>query len=181
MADSPMRWVWVDLEMTGLDTERCAIIEMAMIITDDKLNPLCEFERVVWQSERVLGDMSPFVRAMHEKNGLLPKVRASATDTEDVQREAVAMLLRHCGYREGVLAGNSIHTDRRFLARYMPLFEGLLHYRQIDVSSLKVLAQAWSPSALQAKSSKSHTALEDIRGSIAELTHYRRELFHLPE
>jgi oligoribonuclease len=174
---SDLRFVWVDLEMTGLDPASCVIVEMAVIVTDADLRPLGELERTVWQPDDVLARTTPFVRDMHTKNGLFDRVRASKTSLEDVEKEAVALVAKHCAYREGVLAGNSIHTDRRFLCRYMPAFEQFLHYRQIDVSTLKVLVQAWAPEAKYAKPDKNHTALDDIRQSMAELAHYRSKIF----
>lgn len=177
MPESPT-FVWVDLEMTGLDAERCTIIEIGVVITKADLVPLAELERVVWQPDEVLARMDPFVREMHEKSGLLERVRDSKTSLAGAEQEAVALLLRHCGPREGVLAGNSIHTDRRFLARYMPLLEGLLHYRQLDVSSLKLLAGAWYPDLPRfEKGEKAHTALADLRASLGELAYYREKLF----
>jgi oligoribonuclease len=178
MSDEAPTLVWVDLEMTGLDVDSCGIIEMAVVVTGKDLEPRAELERVVWQPDEVLDRMSPFVRDMHTKNGLLEKVRASKTSLADVENEALAMLATHCKFRDGILAGNSIHTDRRFLARYMPAFERFLHYRQVDVSTLKVLMRAWYPGgAAFEKEGKEHTALADIRESIAELRHYRRTFF----
>jgi len=174
---SDLRFVWVDLEMTGLDVDTCAIVEMAVIVTDAELRPLAELERTIWQPEEVLARTTPFVRDMHTKNGLFERVRASKTGLADAERDAVSLLVEHTDHKKGILAGNSIHTDRRFLSRYMPSFEAFLHYRQIDVSTLKVLAQAWAPSAEYKKPDKSHTALDDIRQSLAELAHYRRALF----
>jgi oligoribonuclease len=175
MSDGAPTLVWVDLEMTGLDVDSCGIIEMAVVVTGKDLEPRAELERVVWQPDEVLDRMSPFVRDMHTKNGLLEKVRSSKTSVADVENEALALLATHCKFREGILAGNSIHTDRRFLARYMPAFERFLHYRQVDVSTLKVLMRAWYPGgAAFEKEGKEHTALADIRESIAELRHYRK-------
>ena len=174
------RFVWVDLEMTGLDPERCVIVELAMIITDSKLTPLCELERAIWQPEEELARTTPFVRDMHTKNGLFEKVRASAHSLADVEKEALALLVQHTKFREGMLAGNSIWQDRRFMCRHMPLFEQFLHYRQVDVSSLKVLAGTWASSTAHFdKASKSHTALDDIRGSLAELAHYRQHFLRV--
>ena len=178
MSDEAPTLVWIDLEMTGLDVESCGIIEMALVVTGKDLEPRAELERVVWQPDEVLDRMSPFVREMHTKNGLLDKVRASKTSLADVENEALALLATHCKFREGILAGNSIHTDRRFLARYMPAFERFLHYRQVDVSTLKVLTRAWYPGGAPfEKEGKEHTALADIRESIAELRHYRTAFF----
>jgi len=175
MDDREPTLVWVDLEMTGLDEERCAIIEMAVVLTRKDLEPLAELERVIWQPDEVLDRMDPFVRDMHTANGLLEKVRASKHGLRDVETEAVALVAAHCGFREGILAGNSIHADRRFLARHMPVFERFLHYRQVDVSTLKVLTRAWYPGAAKfEKEGKDHTALADVRASIDELRHYRR-------
>jgi oligoribonuclease len=171
------RWVWIDLEMTGLDPATCAVLEMAMIITDEHLTPLAELAHVVWQPDSVLETMNPFVRTMHTKNGLLERVRQASLCVADVEREMVALLSQHTSHREGVLAGNSIHQDRRFLAAYMPSFESFLHYRQIDVSTLKVLVGAWQDSAKYAKKEADHTALSDIRASLAELAHYKAHLF----
>lgn len=168
------RFVWIDLEMTGLDPERCAIIELGLIITGADLAPLATLERAVWQPAEVLDRMEPFVRQMHTTNGLLERVKSSGHSCADVEREALTLITRHCAFREGVLAGNSIHQDRRFLQRHMPQLEGFLHYRQVDVSSLKVLAKTWyGPEAEFRKDTKNHTALDDIEASIAELRHYR--------
>ncbi|MBY0274312.1 oligoribonuclease [Candidatus Binatia bacterium] len=175
MSDEAPVLVWVDLEMTGLDVDRCAIIEMAVVVTGIDLEPRAELERVVWQPDEVLDRMSPFVRDMHTKNGLLEKVRASQTSLADVENEALALVATHCKFREGILAGNSIHVDRRFLAHHMPAFEHFLHYRQVDVSTLKVLTRGWYPRGVRfEKEGKDHTALADIRESIAELRHYRK-------
>lgn len=177
MAQDPL-FVWLDLEMTGLDLERCAIVEIGIILTRGDLVPIAEFERVIWQPDEVLARMEPFVRDMHVRSGLLDRIRASKTSLVDAERDALTLVSRHCGIREGVLAGNSIHTDRAFLARYMPRLEGWLHYRQVDVSSLKVLAGAWYPELPRfEKGDKTHTAIDDLRGSLAELAHYRDALF----
>lgn len=171
---SAPRFVWIDMEMTGLDPETCAVIEIAAIITGPDLEPIAEIERTVWQPDDVLAKMSPFVRDMHQKNGLTEKVRASKTGLADAERDVLALVTQQCKFREGHLAGNSIYQDRRFLARHMPLLEGYLHYRQVDVSSLKVLVQAWyGKDAEYKKTKKSHTALDDIRESLEELRHYK--------
>lgn len=170
--------VWVDLEMTGLDVERCVIIEIGVVITGKDLEPIAELERVIWQPDEVLAHMEPPVRAMHTKNGLLDRVRASQTSLADAEADAVTLVAKHGTFREVILAGNSVHTDRRFLARYMPTLERFFHYRQVDVSTLKVLTRAWYPHAPHFdKESKEHTALADIRESLAELRHYRETFF----
>lgn len=177
-SSAPARFVWVYLEMTGLEPETHAIIEVAMVITGADLKPLCEYDAVVWQPEEQLLRMEPIVREMHTENGLLKKVRASTKSLRVVEKDLGALLAEHCGFGEGVLAGNSIHTDRRFLIHYMPLVDRYLHYRMLDVTSLKVLARAWYPGATEFKKAKSdHTALSDIKESLRELAHYKATLF----
>lgn len=173
--------VWMDLEMTGLDVERCAIVEMGIIITGPDLVARDELHRVIWQPPAVLDAMEPFVREMHTTNGLLAKVRASQVSTADAQRDAMEMISKHLPYKQGILCGNSIHNDRAFLRRHMPHLEDYLHYRQVDVSSLKVLAKAWYPDVPEfPKPGKDHTAMGDIRQSMAELAHYQKNFFRPP-
>jgi oligoribonuclease len=178
MPASPLRFVWLDLEMTGLDPEESAIIEVGVIITNPELVPLAEGEWVVWQPEEALARMEPVVREMHTRNGLLERVRKSTVSLRIAEKEVTALVAQHCALGEGILCGNSIHTDRRFLVRYMPMLDRYLHYRQVDVTSLKVLAQAWFPHMTSLKKAASgHTALADLRASIAELQHYRSHMF----
>jgi oligoribonuclease len=178
MISREQRFVWLDLEMTGLDPESCAIIEIGVIITGPDLRPIAEMDRVIWQPEEVLLRMEPVVREMHTRNGLLDKVRASTTSLRVAERDVTALISEHCALGEGVLAGNSIHTDRRFLFRYMPMLERYLHYRMVDVTSLKVLVRAWYPNLVEPRKAPSgHTALADLRSSIAELQYYRDILF----
>jgi oligoribonuclease len=172
------RFVWLDLEMTGLDPRTCAIVEIGVIITGPDMVPIAEIEHAVWQPDEVLARMEPFVRDMHTKNGLLERVRASRVSLREAERNVLELVSKHCAFREGVLAGNSIHVDRRFLIEHMPLLEGYLHYRQLDVSSLKVLTRAWFPESREfKKESKSHTALADLRDSLEELRFYRTSFF----
>jgi oligoribonuclease len=174
----PLCLVWLDLEMTGLDPDESAIIEIGVIITGPDLVPKAEMERVIWQPDEVLGRMEPVVREMHTRNGLLKKVRDSQTSLRVAERDITGLVAQHCGMNEGILCGNSIHTDRRFLVKYMPMLERYLHYRQVDVTSIKVLGNAWFPDMVPMKKTASgHTALADLRASIAELTHYRTHLF----
>ena len=177
MAD-PNRFVWLDLEMTGLDDKTCSIIEMAMIITDGELNELAPLEQCISQPESALETMSPFVKKMHTDNGLLTKVRASSTSLAEAEQKTVEVLLQHVPYKKGILAGNSIWQDRRFILRHMPSFESLLHYRQIDVSTIKVLSKQWYGITGDAPGKASnHTALDDIRSSLAELRWYKKNIF----
>ncbi|MFP2961690.1 oligoribonuclease [Myxococcus sp. 1LA] len=178
MISSEQRFVWLDLEMTGLDPETCSIIEVGVIITGPDLRPLAEVERVIWQPEESLLRMEPVVREMHTRNGLLEKVRASNTSLRVAERDVMSVVAEHCALGEGILCGNSIHTDRRFLIRYMPMLERYLHYRMVDVTSLKVLSRAWYPNLVEPRKAPSgHTALADVRASISELQYYRDTLF----
>ena len=180
MASTDARWVWMDLEMTGLDDKTCTIIQMATIITDGALNELASSDIVVWQPESALETMSPFVRRMHTDNGLLERVRASTTSMAEAEQQTLELLTQHVPFRKGILAGNSIWQDRRFLLRYMPNLEAYLHYRQIDVSTIKVLAKQWYGNKGEPPSKPSaHTALEDIRASLEELKFYRDKCFVL--
>src|SRR6476659_2775460 len=130
----------MDLEMTGLDPETCGIVQMAIILTDTHLNEVAPpLELTIWQPPAVLEAMSPFVRAMHQKSGLLPHIEKSEVSVEDAEHEAMRLIAPHAPYRTARLCGNSIGQDRRFLVKYMPRLEGYLHYRQIDVSTLKEL------------------------------------------
>jgi oligoribonuclease len=175
---SASRFVWCDLEMTGLDLDACRILEIGVIITGPDMQPIAEIEHAVWQPDEVLGRMEPFVRDMHTKNGLLERVKASKVSLAEAERDVMTLVAKHVPFREGILAGNSIYVDRRFLTRYMPLFEGYLHYRQLDVSSLKVLTRAWYPDAREfKKDGKNHTALSDLRDSLEELRFYKSSFF----
>ena len=172
---------WMDLEMTGLLPERHVIIEIAMVVTDDDLNTIEEFGPIVISaSEDELAEMEKVVSKMHESNGLLADVRRSTTTLADASAQALEFLKRHCpNARQVPLCGNSIGTDRRFLVKYMPELENWLHYRSVDVSSIKELAKRWYPelTELIPKKDSSHRALDDIRDSIAELQFYREHLF----
>lgn len=176
--DDALKLVWIDLEMTGLNPELDVILEIAVIITGPDLEPIDQYEAVIHQPDSTLLTMSAFVRDMHTKNGLLDRVRASKTSLDEATDAALALVKKHCAEGEGTLAGNSIHQDRRFLRKYMPELEAWLHYRQVDVSSLKILAKAWYPDLPKfGKEDKDHTALADIKQSIAELKYYRENVF----
>lgn len=174
---SDLKLVWIDLEMTGLDVETCAIVEVAAIITGDDLKPLAEYEAAAHQPDGVLAGMNDYVRNMHTQSGLIERVRASTVSVGQAERAICDLVAQFAKPREAVMAGNSIHVDRRFISKYMPTLDGFLHYRQVDVSSLKVLAQAWYPALPKFEKKKEHTALSDIRESIAELAYFRANLF----
>jgi oligoribonuclease len=163
--------------MSGLDVETNRILQAAVVITNSALQPLDEFCCDVWQPEPVLAEMGPFVRAMHEKNGLLQRVRASQLDTADAEKKLLAIVAKWCPY-PATLCGNSIWSDRKFIDRYMPALAGYLHYRMVDVSTLKVLASRWyGAEAVYSKpTGAEHDALFDVKNSIAELAHYRLTL-----
>ncbi|MBI4818346.1 MAG: oligoribonuclease [Deltaproteobacteria bacterium] len=178
MAVTDSRIVWLDMEMTGLDPERCVPLQVAVVITDADLLELDSVELTIWQPEASLLTMEPFVLKMHTDNGLLAKVRRSETSLASAERAMIEMLTKWCPYQGGVLAGNSIHVDRTFLKKYFQVFEGYLHYRMIDVSSIKELVRRWYASDKAfGKGTGTHTALQDIRESIAELAHYRQKVF----
>lgn len=173
--------VWMDLEMSGLDPERERIIEIATIITDADLKVIAEGpELVVHQPDSVLDTMDEWNTRHHGESGLTERVRASTVSEADAEQATLAFL-REQGVQERTapLAGNSIHQDRRFIAKYMRELDGFLHYRMIDVSTIKELASRWFPSALDRAPRKrnSHRALDDIRESIDELRYYRRNVF----
>jgi oligoribonuclease len=176
--------VWIDCEMTGLDLARDALIEVAVIATDADLNPLDDgLDIVINVDDDVLATMIPFVRDMHTASGLTEAVRAS-TITLGAAEDAVLDYVRgHIAEpRTAPLCGNSIATDRGFIARDMPRLDDYLHYRMIDVSSIKELAKRWYPRVYQSQPAKglAHRALADIRESIQELAYYRRTLFVPP-
>ncbi len=172
---------WLDLEMTGLDPAENVIVQAALIVTNDRLEPLEELTLDVWQPESALARMTPFVRDMHEKTGLLARVRASRVDVRDAERGLLERIAGWCTF-PAMLCGNSIGNDRRFVDRHMPGLAGYLHYRMIDVSALKVLAALWYGEAavFQKPDAGKYDALNDVRMSIAELAHYRATLLRPP-
>lgn len=172
------RLVWVDLEMTGLDENNCAIIEIAMIITDLRLVEVGYYETTIWQPDSCLETMAPIVRDIHTKNGLLEKVRKSKTSLAEAEHNVMQVLTAHVNHNCGYLAGNTIYMDRIFLKKYMPSVEAYLHYRMLDVSSFKIVAQSWfGKKGMAPKVQANHTALSDIRGSIEELRFYQQNCF----
>ena len=176
--------VWVDCEMTGLDLGHDVLIEVAALVTDPQLNVLGDgVDVVIHAEEPLLGGMVEIVREMHDKSGLTDAVRASAVtvaEAEDMVMEYVASFVKEP--RTAPLCGNSIATDRGFLARHMPRFDEYLHYRMIDVSSIKELCRRWFPRAYFGQPPKglAHRALADIHESIRELEYYRRTVFVAP-
>ena len=171
----------MDLEMTGLEPLRHVIIEIATLITDDNLNVIAEGpDLVIHASPEQMGEMGDFVTEMHTKSGLIDAVNKSTITNEEAEAQTLAFLKAHIPEARTIpLCGNSIGTDRRFLQEYMPTLEEFLHYRNVDVSTLKELTRRWHPEVLDALPEKAtaHRALDDIRESIDELQHYRDTLF----
>ena len=176
--------VWVDLEMTGLDPESDVILEIAVIVTDGQLETLIEGpDLVLYATDEELQRMPPVVVEMHASSGLTQVVRESKIDVRAAEREVLAFLEQHLPEaRTAPLGGNSIGTDRMFLRRHMPALEAHLHYRNVDVSTLKELVGRWYPGALQMRPEKNggHRALADIRESINELRWYKDNVFRAP-
>jgi oligoribonuclease len=175
----------MDLEMTGLDPARHVIVEIATLVTDDDLNVVAEGpDLVVHQDEKALAEMEPIVVEMHTRSGLLEKIRASTISLEEAGVQTLAFIKQHVGEARKVpLCGNSIGMDRRFLAAYLPEIEEYLHYRSVDVSSIKELVRRWYPDVLAQRGWKAgtHRALDDIRESIVEMRLYREMVFCTPE
>ena len=178
--DSPAdRLIWIDLEMTGLDTQRDSIIEIATVVTDKDLVVIAEGPVLaIRQPEEVLRGMDEWNTRQHGKSGLSERVRASTVSTAEAERRTLEFLAPLVAAKASPMCGNSICQDRRFLAREMPGLEAFFHYRNLDVSTLKILAGLWAPQVLAGvNKSTTHLALADIHDSIVELRHYRQHLF----
>jgi oligoribonuclease len=180
-APSSDNLVWIDLEMTGLDPMTSVILQAALVITDGDLQPLDDVALDIHQPEEALATMIPLVREMHTRTGLIERVRRTTVDVAHAERVLLERVSRWC-LPSATLCGNSVWSDRRFIARYMPELDRFLHYRLVDVSTLKVLAQRWfGDGALFNKpAAGAHDAVVDVRNSIAELRHYRETLFRRP-
>ncbi len=173
--------VWLDMEMTGLEPERDRIIELAMIVTDSQLVTIAESPAwVVSQDAARLDAMDDWNRKTHARSGLIDRVRASVLDEAAVERAALSFLQGLVPQAASPMCGNSIGQDRRFMVKYMPQLEAWFHYRNLDVSTLKELCRRWRPEVAKGFVKKSdHTALADIRESIAELKYYREHFIRL--
>ena len=178
------RIVWADCEMTGLDPDQHVLVEIAVIVTDAQLNPLNEdIDLVIHATEDELSRMDDFVRKMHGGSGLTEQIRESQISLAEAERQVLEYVKKFVPVaRMAPLAGNSIGTDRTFIARYMPDLNEYLHYRMIDVSSVKELARRWYPRVYNGQPEKgmAHRALADIKESIRELAYYRTALM-VPE
>ena len=172
------RLVWIDLEMTGLDPERDRIIEIATLVTDIQLNILDQGPVIaIHQPDDVLSAMDEWNTKTHGESGLVDRVRASSIDVEEAERQTLEFVKRLVRKNVSPLCGNTICQDRRFLYRYMPRLESYLHYRNLDVSTLKEIADYWYPGLSSGFTKRSaHRALDDIIESIDELKFYREKL-----
>ncbi|SHN27447.1 oligoribonuclease [Cryptosporangium aurantiacum] len=175
------RLVWVDCEMTGLELEHDALIEVAALVTDSELNILGEgVDVVIHAPDDALSGMLDVVREMHAKSGLTEEVRASTVSIAEAEDRVLSYITEHVpDPKSAPLCGNSIATDRGFLARDMPRLDNYLHYRMVDVSSIKELCRRWYPRVYFGQPAKglAHRALADIRESIRELQYYRQAIF----
>jgi len=180
MAQDKTPLVWIDMEMSGLVPERDRILEVAMVVTDAELNTIAEAPvYVVHQPEAVLDAMDSWNKATHGRSGLIEKVRASGFTEEEVEARLVEFLKPIVAQGAAPLAGNTVHQDRRFMARYMPAFDAYLHYRIVDVSTLKELARRWNPEVIAGFTKEGkHEALADVYESIEELKHYRKQFLN---
>lgn len=171
--------IWIDLEMTGLNPDEDRIIEMAAVITNPRLEVIAESPVfVIHQPDNVLEAMDEWNTHQHNKTGLSERVRNSNTTTEDAQAEMIEFLMHYVPPGKSPMCGSTICQDRRFLYRWMPKLEQYFHYRNLDVSSIKILAHHWAPGILPgAKKESLHIALQDIHDSIAELRYYKEHFF----
>lgn len=181
LAKNDLNLVWLDLEMTGLNPERDRIIELAVIVTNADLSVSVQGPvLVIHQSDELLNGMDAWNRSTHGKSGLTEKVKASTLTEAEAEKEVISFIKRYVSSGASPLCGNSIGQDRRFLVKYMPKLEAYLHYRNIDVSTLKELARRWKPDVHKNfKKKQAHTALADVQESIDELKYYRDNFLRL--
>ncbi|MCP1726494.1 oligoribonuclease [Natronospira proteinivora] len=181
MAQDAENLIWIDLEMTGLDTQRDKIIEIATIVTDKHLNTLAEGPVLaIHQPASVMDAMDEWNTRQHGKSGLTQRVLDSDVTVEQAEGETLNFLQQWVPERSSPMCGNSICQDRRFMARLMPRLEAYFHYRNLDVSTLKELARRWAPEvAASFNKESSHLALDDIKDSIDELKHYREHFLRI--
>jgi len=174
----PAPLVWIDMEMSGLDPLHCRILEIATVVTDGDLQILAEGpDLVVHQPDEVLDAMDEWCTSHHGDSGLTEQVRASTIDEAEAERQTLEFLAQWTQPGASPLCGNSVYQDRRFIVRYMPRIDDFLHYRLVDVSSIKELSRRWYPDLERMAKKETHRALDDILESIAELRFYRANLF----
>jgi len=173
--------IWMDLEMTGLDPEQDTILEIATIVTDGALNIVAEGpDLVIHQPDSVLKAMDSWCQEHHHASGLTDSVRQSKISLAEAEQETLNFIHGYTQPGTAPLCGNSIHQDRRFLTRYMPAIDQWLHYRMVDVSTVKELVARWYGENIVVKKAEGHRAMDDIQESIAELKHYREQVFIPP-
>ena len=181
MAQDPTRLIWIDMEMSGLNPDTDRVLEVAIVVTDSQLNTVAEAPvLVVHQSDDVLAAMDDWNKSTHAKSGLVDRVRAATLNERHVEEQLVAFLSELLPPRISPMCGNSVHQDRRFMARHLPLLEAFFLYRNLDVSTLKELARRWKPQIMAGLTKQSkHEALADIYESIEELKYYREHFLKL--
>jgi oligoribonuclease len=173
--------VWIDCEMTGLDPEKERLLEIAVVVTGPHLTPRIEGPVcVIHQSDELLNKMDAWNKGTHGRSGLIDKVKASTTTEQDAEEQILAFIKKYVSKNASPLCGNTISQDRRFLVKFMPKLEAYLHYRNLDVSTLKELSKRWKPEVFNSfKKQQKHTALADVHESIEELAHYRAHFIKL--
>ena len=173
--------VWIDCEMTGLDPEKERLLEIAVVVTGPNLSPRVEGPVcVIHQSDELLNKMDAWNKGTHGRSGLIDKVKASTLTEQDAEEQILAFIKKYVSKNNSPLCGNTISQDRRFLVKYMPKLEAYLHYRNLDVSTLKELSKRWKPEVFNSfKKQQKHTALADVHESIEELAHYREHFIKL--
>ena len=181
LAKSDDNLVWIDCEMTGLDPEKERLLEIAVVVTGPHLTPRIEGPVcVIHQSDELLNQMDAWNKGTHGRSGLIDKVKASTTSEQDAEEAILAFIKKYVSKNASPLCGNTISQDRRFLVKFMPKLEAYLHYRNLDVSTLKELSKRWKPEVFNSfKKQQKHTALADVHVSIEELAHYREHFIRL--
>ena len=181
LAKSDDNLVWIDCEMTGLDPEKERLLEIAVIVTGPHLTPRVEGPVcVIHQSDELLHKMDAWNKGTHGRSGLIEKVKTSTTSEQDAEEAILAFIKKYVSKNASPLCGNTISQDRRFLVKFMPKLEAYLHYRNLDVSTLKELSTRWRPEVFNSfKKQQTHTALADVHESIEELAHYREHFIRL--
>ncbi|MBS0288764.1 MAG: oligoribonuclease [Proteobacteria bacterium] len=181
MNDKPTFLIWIDLEMTGLDPQKDAILEIATIITDSRLNVIAEGPNLaIYQTDEILNRMDEWNTKQHGKSGLVARVKASTVSYQEAEKQTLAFVQQYLAPKTSPMCGNTVCQDRRFLYRLMPTLEAFFHYRHLDVSTVKELARMWSPDVYKGlKKTGNHLALDDIKESIEELQYFRDHFFKL--
>ena len=181
LAKSDDNLVWIDCEMTGLDPEKERLLEIAVVVTGPHLTPRIEGPVcVIHQSDELLDKMDAWNKGTHGRSGLIDKVKASDTSEQDAEEAILTFIKKYVSKNASPLCGNTISQDRRFLVKFMPKLEAYLHYRNLDVSTLKELSKRWKPEVFNNfKKQQKHTALADVHESIEELVHYREHFIRL--